>query len=61
MSEKWKAKIEERQTKAAAAAAKTMNGQNHIQFCDESTKSWKVKRSKNICLFIYFWLAALVY
>ena len=47
MSEKWKAKIEERQTKAAAAA-KTMNGQNHIQFCgefsDESTKSWKVKR-----------------
>ena len=47
MSKKWKAKIEERQAKAAAAA-KTMNGQNHIQFCDEfgdeSTKSWKVKR-----------------
>ena len=33
MNDKLKVKIDEQQTKTAAA--KTMNGENHIQFSDE--------------------------
>ena len=56
MSKKWKAKIEERQTKAAVAAAKTMNGQNHIQFWIQRWINKIMKSEEEVRIFVYLYI-----